>query len=183
MTTANGTSAVSAADQYLFVSFDLVVVNYDGTYNTYSIAQLQGMTAVSGYGGFLNSYPSFKGPWSFTGMSVLSLLPGLPAGQGIPGHGLDAYVQTFTYDQVKNNAFTMYNPTSNPSSPTIIGPGDITGSLQMIVAYQQSGASIPADAGPLRLAFVSPVSGQQATDSVNWVKMVVKIEGTLIGRR
>ena len=177
VTAPNGTSANTAADDYLYYG-GLLAAN-GATFQVYSVSGLQGMTAVAGYGGFLNTFPSFKGPWSFTGVAVLSILSdvgGLPAGHGVKIIASDGYTKTFTYDQVKNNNFTMYDPSSDPSSPTVIGPGDITGSLQLIVAYEQDGGAIPADPGPLRIAIVSSESGEQATDSVNWVKMVVKIE-------
>jgi hypothetical protein len=177
VTVAGVTSANTGADDYEYVQYDLVVVKGD-TVQGYTLSDLQGLSSVSGYGGFLNTFPSFKGPWSFTGVSVLSLLAdvgGLPAGHNVKVTASDNYAKTFTYDQVKNNNFTMYDPTSDPANPTVIGPGDITGSLEMVVAYEQDGGPI-SDGGPLRLVFLSPVEGEQATDSVNWVKYVVKIE-------
>jgi hypothetical protein len=69
----------------------------------------------------------------------------------------------------------MYDPSSDAHNPTIIT--SLTDPpLQFIVAYEQNGSPIGDAAGPLRTAFVNPVGGEQATDSVNWVKYIVKIE-------
>jgi hypothetical protein len=175
VTTAPGTSAVSNADKYTYYYFQ--VVN-GSTVKNYTLADLQAKTAVSGYGGYLNTFPSFKGPWQFTGASVLSLLAdvgGLPSGHGVKIYAADAYGPVpMTYDQVANNNFTMYDPSSDPAAPTIVT--SITGSLQLIIAYTQDGVAITeANGGPLRTVIVSPVSGQEATDSVLWAKYAVQI--------
>ena len=175
---AAGTSATSTADRYAYNSYDLMVVGATST-KTYSVADLENsvsLTTVSGYGAFLNTYPRFVDQGELTGVSVLSLLAatgGLPAGDSVRITASDGYVTTFTYDQVANNHFTMYDPASDPSHPTVI-TSIADPALQFIIAYEQNGGAV--DGGPLRTAFVSPVSGEQATDSVNWVKYVTKIE-------
>ena len=176
VTTPDGTSATSAADDYTY--YALQVVNGTTT-KTYTLAQIEAMTAVSGYGEFLNTYPRFVDQGELTGVSVLNLLAGvggLTPGQSVKITASDGYTRTFTYDQVKNNNFTMYDPTSDAAHPTVI-TSIADPPLQFVIAYEQNGGPISDDAGgPLRTAFVSPVAGEQATDSVNWVKYVVKIE-------
>ena len=175
VTTPAGTSAASSADNYTYYFF---MVAKGATVKTYGLADLESMTAVSGYGGFLNTFPRFVDQGELTGVSVLDLLGevgGLAAGHSVAVTASDGYVRTFTYDQVANNNFTMYDPSSDAHNPTIIT--SLTDPpLQFIVAYEQNGSPIGDAAGPLRTAFVNPVGEEQATDSVNWVKYIVKIE-------
>jgi hypothetical protein len=182
VTNPAGTSVASSADQYTYYSYDLMVVNGTTT-KTYTVATLKLMATVSGFGMFLNTFPRFVDQGELTGVSVLSLIAdtgGLPVGASVRVTASDGYTMTFTYDQVANNHFTMYNPNFPP--PTPVGswtPTVITSiadpPLQFIVAYEQFGEPI-TDGGPLRTAFVSPVAGEQATDSVNWIKYVTEIE-------
>ncbi len=149
----------------------LEVQNGD-TVKTYTMSELMAMTAAEGYGGTKNKTGTIAGPDLYKGVSVLDLLTdagGLAEGSGVKVTAGDGYSTTFTHDEVTNPVFPMYAPvTGDPIT-------EITGALQMIVAYAQNGASLSADNGPLRTALVSPAS-EQVTDSGKWVRGVVKLE-------
>ena len=180
VTTSSGTSATSSADQYSYYFF---LVANGATTKALSLSDLESMSPVSGYGAFLNTYPRFVDEGELTGATVLDILAevgGLPVGHSISITAADGYVRTFSYDEVANNHFTMYDPNFPPPHPAGSWTPTVITSiadppLQFIVAYEQNGGAV-SDGGPLRTAFVSPVGGEQATDSVNWVKYVVKIE-------
>ena len=167
----------SSADQYTYYSYDLMVVGSTAT-KTYSVADLEGMAAVTGYGEFLNTFPRFVDQGELTGVSVLGLLGGaggLPSGDSVRITASDGYVITFTYDQVENNHFTMYNPNSDPTNPTDYHfHRQPTTSVHHCLRAERW----PHRAVVVRCGLPSLVRWprQQATDSVNWVKYVTKLE-------
>jgi len=107
---------------------------------------------------------------NYTGVSLntlCSLVGGLTNTSVVKIIAEDNYNQTFTYAQV-NGDFVTYDPVTGAevshSQP-----------LMPVVAYYFNDASIgSSDGGPLRLAIVGPEG--LVTDSVYWVKWVVRVE-------
>ncbi len=101
--------------------------------------------------------------------TLLATVGGMPSGRNLLVTASDGYTMTFSYGQVEDGDFTMFDPSTGDEIT------HISGSLQMIVAYSKNGIDLGADEGPLRLALVSPQS-DQLTPSASWVKYVTKIE-------
>jgi hypothetical protein len=172
-TAANATRGETAqlVSQLLGKAFALRVSGPTGT-ELYTMTELKALTSVQGYGGYKNKAGVISGPNQYQGVSLSTLLDavgGLPAGKGVSVIASDGYASSFTNEQLTTLPFPMYNPATGDTITSI------TGSLQLILAYSQDGASMPLDVGPLRVAIVSPAN-EQVTDSKYWAKMVARIE-------
>jgi hypothetical protein len=174
-TAANATrgEAAQLLSNLLTKAYALRVTGPSGT-ELFTMSALRALPSVQGHGGYKNKVGTIVGPDLFQGTTVLGLLQqvgGLPLGSGIKAVATDGYAASFGYAQVNGNGLNMYDPATGNAITTI------TGSLQMIVAYDMNGNPIPSDPGPLRIALVSPVA-EQVTDSSKWAKMVAWIEVT-----
>lgn len=172
-TGGNATRGESAQllSNLLAKAFSLRVTGLSGT-QLFSMTDLQAMSSIEGYGGTKNRLGTIVGPDRYEGVAVLSLLSGvggLPEGCGVRMTASDGYSASFTYDQIADADFTMYDPSTGAPVTAI------TGEPQMIVAYSKDGNPLESDVGPLRTAIVSPAA-EQVTDGGKWAKMVVRIE-------
>jgi DMSO/TMAO reductase YedYZ molybdopterin-dependent catalytic subunit len=145
----------------------LSVTGPSGT-REFSMADLQALPATEGYGGWKNKAGVITAPMPWKGVSVRTLMNLVGGGTSVTVTASDGYEETLSADEL-NGGVTTYNPATGQEIDKI------SGTLSVIVAYQQDGAAIsPAD-GPLRIAFVSP--GQdQVTDGNGWEKWVVGIK-------
>ena len=174
-TTGNATRGETAQllSQLLAKAFALRVTGPSGT-ELLTMPAVEALPSVQGYGGTKNKVGTIVGPNQYQGVAVLGLLSGvggLPVGSGVKVLASDGYAVSFTYDQVHDADFAMFNPVAGDPTTTV------TGALQMIVAYAKDGSPIGTTDGPLRIAIVSPAA-EQVTGSGSWAKMVAWIEVT-----
>jgi hypothetical protein len=151
-------------------SMNLAVVGANGTEAV--VLNETGVVALppySGYGGFKNQLGNLKGYGNYTGVSLetlCNLVGGLSNTSVVSVTASDSYAMNFTYAEVKGEFVTYNNVTGAEVSHAQ--------PLVPIIAYYLNGSTIPSSDGPLRLAIVS--SEGCATDSVYWVKLVVRIQ-------
>jgi hypothetical protein len=145
----------------------LSVTGLSGT-REYSMADLQALPATEGYGGWKNKAGVITAPMLWKGVSIRALMDLVGGDTSVTVTASDGWVETLSADELGGDV-TTYDPATGQEIDKI------SGSLSVIVAYQQDGAAIsPAD-GPLRIAFVSP--GQdQVTDGNSWEKWVTGIK-------
>lgn len=145
----------------------LELVSLDET-QSLTMEALKALPAVEGWGGGKSSTGRIIIPELHKGVTLQELaaqVGGLEPGTGINIVAKDGYAMTFSYDQIVNGDFIIYDP----------GTGDettIDDSLQVIVAYERGGQPIPGDEdGPLRIAIVSAQNNQVVDGhwAVKWV--------------
>ena len=136
---------------------------------TYSLADLQGLTAVTGNGGTKGKGGTITGPFSYQGVALKDLLNavgGVTSGQSVKLTGSDGYSKTLTYDQITNGGFNTYDTSGNPVTPTT--------KPVLAVVYSSNGAPLDSTTGPLELGLLS--SQNLVSDGNMWVKLLIKID-------
>jgi len=144
----------------------LTVVGPSAT-REFSLAELQAMTATSGWGGWKNQVGNITAPMSWRGVSIASLMELVGGGSSVIVRASDGYEQQFSAAEIHGGVVT-YHPVTGQTITSI------SGNLRAIIAYSLNGQGLPSDQGPLRLAFVSP-QNEQVTDGSNWVKLVNRL--------
>jgi hypothetical protein len=147
----------------------LTVVGANGTQVVLNETGVAGLPSYRGYGGFKNQLGNVKGLGNYTGVSLntlCGLVGGLTSTSIVKVIASDGYSSNFTFDEVVNGNFTTYDPVTGAEVPH-------NQPLVPIVAYYFNDANITSS-GPLRLAIVGPEG--LVTDSVYWVKWVVRVE-------
>jgi DMSO/TMAO reductase YedYZ molybdopterin-dependent catalytic subunit len=151
-----------------------VVLTITGIEQTVSLtmADLQAMPAVEGWGGIKNSTGRITVPAVYKGVALtdlVGLVGGLDETAAISVVAEDGYAMTLAYDQVANGDFVAYDP----------GVGDETDpgeQLTAALAYEVDGEPLPvASDGRLRLVVLGS-RNNQVTDGHWWVKWVNAIE-------
>jgi DMSO/TMAO reductase YedYZ molybdopterin-dependent catalytic subunit len=138
-----------------------------------TMSDLQAMAVTEGMAGVKSSTGKITLPSPYKGVSIqdlVALVDGFGPGTGVSLEAKDGYAMTFSYDQIVNGDFIVYDP----------GTGDelksFDGTLTAAVVYERDGEPIPGEEeGPLRLAILSP-EGNQVTDghwSVKWVRRII----------
>jgi DMSO/TMAO reductase YedYZ molybdopterin-dependent catalytic subunit len=132
---------------------------------------IQNQPAYQGVGGRISSVGHVTPPTAFRGMTLedlCGLVGGLTEENSVVVTAGDGYAMTFSYDQIVRGNFPTYDPVTGEER-------DFAGKLSIVVAYEEEGVPIPADAdGPLRLALLG--SPQLVTDGHWWVKWVERVE-------
>jgi DMSO/TMAO reductase YedYZ molybdopterin-dependent catalytic subunit len=131
------------------------------------MADLKGMSAVSGYGGWKNQLGNITAPMAWKGVSVNALLDLVGGGGSARVVASDGYEATLSGAELSGQ-MNVYDPATGEAISSF------SGSLRVIVAYAKNGSGLGGE-GPLRIAFVSPEK-DQVTDSDQWVKNVVSIK-------
>ena len=147
----------------------VLTVTNGTTVNTYAMADLQKMKAVTGNGGTKNKTGAVNGPFSYQGVALIDLVNaagGVSSTQSVKITGSDGYSKTLTYDQVTSGGFTTYDTTGNPITATE--------KPVLTIVYSMNGAALDSTIGPLELGLLS--SQSLVTDGSTWVKLIVKIE-------
>ncbi len=153
----------------------LTLTGPSGT-QTFTMSELEAMTATEGHGGWKNSVNNIKGFRLYKGVSISSLVALAGGGTTVTVVAADGW--EFSYDaqdiagqlhDVANHLQKVFHPTTGVE---ITG---YTGQLTMILAYEADGAPLGSDEAPLRIGFVGPAA-DQVTDSRLWESQVVKIE-------
>ena len=150
-----------------------VVLELEGPSGTksFTLAELQALPAVEGWGGWKSSTGEITLPLHYKGMllqDLCDLVGGIAADSGISLVAKDGYAMTISYDQITKGDFITYDP----------GTGDevkVTDPLQVILAYEADGKPLPEDTdGTLRLAVVTPRNTQVVDGhwTVKWINKV-----------
>jgi hypothetical protein len=160
---ATTTSAAAAGPTVLIVT--------EGSQTmTYSLAQLQALTPVTGNGGFMGKGGSITGPYSYQGVALTTLLNavgGIAEGQSAKITGSGNYSQTLTYDQIMNTSsnFSFYDTNGNSITPQT--------NPTLAIVYSQGGNALSSSVGPLELGMLS--SQSYLTNGSLWVGSVQSI--------
>ena len=160
-------------------------VEHNGTLvKQYTLAQLEALTPVPGYAGFMNSANNVTGPEAVTGAKITDIVQDalgapLAASQSVdvidvsPPDG--TYGMTYSYDQLVNLAgFTMYNAkTKDPVSLS-----SLKGPLAAVLIYSDPDQNVmPPSEGPLRFAIADArnedavMVGSDSVYSVNTINV------------
>jgi len=148
----------------------LTIVASNGTQVILNSTDIAGLASYRAAGGYKNSIGTLVGPFNYTGVpltTLLDLVGGITSVNSLKVIASDNYTAMLTYDQVKSGNFTTYDPVTG-------NPVQHNESLTAMLAYYKNDVNLTSDEGPLRLVIVGPES--LLTDSINWVKYVVKLE-------
>jgi Oxidoreductase molybdopterin binding domain len=138
---------------------------------TYSLADLQALPAVSGYGGQIRQGNTIAGPDSYQGVALKTLLDavgGMSAGQNVKITGSDNYSQNLSYEQVTADNFTLFDSvTGQESAAAEMMP-------EVFIAYEKNGSLLTADTGPFEFGIIT--CQKRVTQGTLWVKHTARIE-------
>jgi len=162
-----GASPAQATDPVI-----LTVTGADGTtVKTFTMTELQALPAYTGYSGIINSAGTITEPKAIKGVlltDLFALVGGMTAENSADVQAIDDYGMTYTYDEVVNGAFQMYDD--------VTGEPEATASpVSLALIYEYDGAplaSAPGGDGPLRLAVSQAADVSQVADghlNVKWV--------------
>jgi hypothetical protein len=145
-----------------------VVLEVEGAEQTrtLTLAELEQLEVIEGWGGTLSSAGVITPPQKLKGASLLeiaSLVGGLEPGMGVNVVAKDGYSMTMSYEQLAEGDFITYDPGTGSEN-------EVPGPLQAIVAYERDGGNL-GDDGPLRLFIVSPENDNLVDGhwTVKWV--------------
>jgi len=130
----------------------VLTVTEGSTVKTYSMADLQALPSVSGYGGQISMGNTITGPDSYQGVALITLINvvgGITSGQNVIITGSDNYSQTLSYQQVTTDNFTLFDAVSGQQSAA----PDMT--PQVFVAYEKNGNPLDADTGPFEFGVMT----------------------------
>lgn len=162
--------ARSAASSVDLPPMSLTVVGLNGTQIVLNSTDIGNLSLQRGKGGWKNSIGTIRGPYNYTGVSILTLcnlVGGLDNNTTVRVTASDNYNKTLNYYQVAEGDFITYDPTTG--DPVVHNQ-----TLTPIAAYFKDDLNLTVDEGPLRLAIIG--SENVVTDSKYWVKFVVKLE-------
>ena len=148
----------------------LQIIGPEGT-KTLTLTDLKAFPVTEGRGGTKSSTGKITLPDTYTGVALkdlVAILGTFSPDMGINVVAEDGYGITFSYDQVINGTFVIYDPGTGDELTT---PAPMTA----ILAYARNGAALdPKGDGTLRLMIVG-AEGDQVTDghwSVKWVNQL-----------
>ncbi|MFZ1947576.1 MAG: molybdopterin-dependent oxidoreductase, partial [bacterium] len=171
---------VSAPPTEVAPSTSKVVFELTGSTGTqsFTMEQLQALTATEGQGGFMSSTGMITIPSLYRGVALKDLpaLLGIEFDEtmGMTLTAEDGYSMTFSYDQVVSGAFTAYDPATGKELPE-------HDPLTAIVAYSRDGQPLdPTEDGTLRVQVVS-ATNNQVVDGHWTVKWMARAEVMSVG--
>ena len=136
---------------------------------TYTMSQIKAMKPLSGYAGQKNKAGTTTGPVAYKGVAltdILAAVGGFPSGSSVKVTATDGFSRSFTYAQVSEGSFTVYDKTGAEASAD-------TKPL-VFLAYERDGAELDSATGPLQMGIMT---GQnRVADNSLWVKMAVTVE-------
>jgi DMSO/TMAO reductase YedYZ molybdopterin-dependent catalytic subunit len=150
----------------------VLTVSGNGQTKTFTMAELQALPHYSGWFGFVNSAGTVYPPETVTGVTlddVLASIGGMTTLHACDVTASDNYGMTYTYDQVVNkNGVQLYNATTmEPEAAKV--------PWTFALIWEQNGAPLPSDVGPLRLVVAQETNVNQIADGhlmVKWVNRV-----------
>jgi DMSO/TMAO reductase YedYZ molybdopterin-dependent catalytic subunit len=153
---------------------DPVVLTVSGNSQskTFTMSELKALTNYTGWSGFVNSAGTVYPPETITGVKlddVLASIGGMTTLNACDVTASDNYGMTYTYDQVVNkNGVQLYNATTKE-------PEAAKAAWSFVLAWEQNGAPLPNDVGPLRLVVAQETNENQIADGHLMVKWVSKV--------
>jgi len=142
----------------------------DNQTKTFTITQIEALSAITGKTGDITSSGTIEGPYDYKGAALIDILKavgGITASNAVRISAKDGYSMTMSYKQVaEGGEFPTYDSTTGKE----VTPAD---KITVFIAYEQDGKPIGEDIGPLRLGIMAP---GQVTDGHWWVKWAQKIE-------
>lgn len=168
--TVEEVAAPEAAPTAADTTVVLEVAGPDGS-RTFTMTQLKELPAQQGFGGIKSSTGKITLPEEFTGVKIQDLVAevgSLDETMGVELEAADGYTMTFSYNQIENGDFIVYDP----------GTGNETknaGTLIPLIAYARNGEPLDEKSdGVLRLAIVSETNNQVVDGhwAVKWVTKV-----------
>jgi DMSO/TMAO reductase YedYZ molybdopterin-dependent catalytic subunit len=136
------------------------------------MSQLKALTNFSGWFGFVNSAGTVYPPEPVTGVKledVLAQVGSMTTIHACDVTASDNYGMTYTFDQIVNkNGVQFYNATTKE-------PEDPKAPWTFALVWEQNGAPLPADIGPLRLVVAQDTDVNQIADGHLMVKWVSKV--------
>ncbi|MBU0495471.1 MAG: molybdopterin-dependent oxidoreductase [Chloroflexi bacterium] len=144
----------------------------DGTTKSLTMTELQALPAYQGWGGSMSSTGRITPPLQIKGVTIeelAKLVGGLEPGTGVRVVAQDGYAMTFSYDQVAQGDYIVYDPGTGKETET-------KDRLRTVVSYLRDGKpNDPDKDGTLRIALLND-DQLQVTDGHWWVKWVHRIE-------
>lgn len=147
----------------------VLTVNNGSQTKTFSLAQLQAMKVTTAYGAQKTKTGNITGPYSYKGIlltDVLNAVGSITQSNSVKVTASDNYSKTFTYAQLTQPTFNVYDLSGNQATPEL--------APTLFIAWSQDGNAFATGVGPLELGIVT--SKNQATDSSNWIKMTMQID-------
>jgi DMSO/TMAO reductase YedYZ molybdopterin-dependent catalytic subunit len=150
----------------------VLTVSGNGQTKTFTMSELQALTNYNGWFGFVNSAGTVYPPETVTGVKlddVLASIGGMTSLNACDVTASDNYGMTYTFDQVVNkNGVQLYNATTKE-------PEAAKADWSFVLAWEQNGAPLPNDVGPLRLVVAQETNENQIADGHLMVKWVSKV--------
>ena len=150
----------------------VLTVSGNGQTATFTMAELKALPNYSGWFGFVNSAGTVYPPEAVTGVKledVLASIGGMTTLNACDVTASDNYGMTYTFDQVVNkNGVQFYDATTKE-------PEDAMAPWSFALIWEQDGAPLPPDVGPLRLVVAQETNVNQVADGhlmVKWVSNV-----------
>jgi DMSO/TMAO reductase YedYZ molybdopterin-dependent catalytic subunit len=148
----------------------LTVTGGEGQVAQLTMADLQAMTAYTGYSGMKNAAGTITAPHPVKGVllsDVLALVGGATDQNTVDVVASDGYSMPLSYEQVTTGAgFAMYDSTTGAEEAP-------AATVAAVLIYEENGAAISSgDGGPVRLAVCQPSDVGQVADGhwqVKWV--------------
>ncbi len=150
----------------------LTVTGVDGvTVRTFTMAEIEALPAYEGYSGMINSAGTVTPPKPVKGVrltDVLASVGGVAKANAVDVKAGDNYGMTFTYAEVVNGSFQLFNQTSREKEPA-------KAPSALLLIYEYDGAPLDADDGPLRSAVAQETDVHQLAEAHCFVKRVTRI--------
>jgi hypothetical protein len=110
-TTTFTTTTVATTTSAAVAGTTILTVTEGSQTKTYSLADLQALPSVSGYGGQISMGNTITGPDSYqvSLITLLNAMGGITSGQNVIITGSDNYSQTLSYQQVTTDNFTLFD--------------------------------------------------------------------------
>ena len=150
----------------------VLTVTGGGQTKTFTMTELKALANYSGYYGFVNSAGTVYRPEPVAGVrlsDVIAEIGGMTTLNACDITATDNYGMTYTYDQiVNNNGVQFYNATTKVAEDPKVP-------WTWVLVWEQNGAPLPADVGPLRLVAAQETDVNQVADGhlmVKWVNRV-----------
>jgi hypothetical protein len=168
-TTGTPSASISSSTTPAAIPGDIIItVIKDNKAAAYTMAELKALPSISGWGGLSTMHGSVAS-LQYKGVAMSKLLKavgGMTDKNSLKVTAADGYTRTLTYDQVVNGNFSVSDLSGNTVTATI--------KPVLFVAYEQSGAVLDSDSGPIRLAIMT--AQNELTGGDNWVRKLIKIE-------
>jgi DMSO/TMAO reductase YedYZ molybdopterin-dependent catalytic subunit len=150
----------------------LTVTGYESQVERLTLAELQALPVYTGHTGMKNSAGTITAPHPVKGVlltDVLALVGGMTDKNTVDVGASDGYSMPLSYEQAATGAgFAMYDSTTGVQEAP-------AATVSVVLIYEENGAPLAADAGPVRLAICQTEDVGQVADGHWQVKQVDKL--------